>query len=244
MAYSSYGKKVYASIKDLPQYTSIGNGDKIIIWNEARDGAATVDFADLMIDLDHVTFKSTVNEIVTLASDIQSFVHTVNEEIEGLQETVSVLETTINKELKARIRALEYIVAIMLGSNSYWLTSTGLENIRNKILIEGISQSGAPEIDNAENAESREALKWYYGLMSVVQGYISKLTPGVTDEQILLQSKFRYKYSDVNINPVNNSSGSASVSAPLNISSTTTTYEITDGAETPTAKTVTEITQS
>ena len=43
MAYSSYGKKVYASIKDLPQYTSIGNGDKIIIWNETRDGAATVD---------------------------------------------------------------------------------------------------------------------------------------------------------------------------------------------------------
>ena len=51
MAFTSYGNKVYASIKDLPQYTSIGNGDKIIIWNESRDGAATIDYADFIIDL-------------------------------------------------------------------------------------------------------------------------------------------------------------------------------------------------
>lgn len=196
MAYSTYGKKVYASIKDLPQYTSIGNGDKLIIWNETRDGAAVVDYADLMIDLDHVSFQSSISEIVTLASDIKTYVHTTTEEIEGLSESLNEVKNTIDMELRPRIKALEYIIAVMLGSNSYWLSSTGLENIRNKILLEGISAGGISE-DDAETDEEKEALKWFEGLMSVIRNYISKMTPGVSTEDILMQSKFRYKYTDI-----------------------------------------------
>lgn len=228
MAYSSYGKKVYASIKDLPQYTSVGNGDKLIIWNEARDGAATVDFADLVIDLEHVSFKSTISEIVTLASDIQTFVHSVNEEIEGLQEALNELETTVNKELKSRIRALEYLVAIMLGSNSYWLSNAGLNNIRSKILIEGITQGADDSSDDIDSEEGREALKWLNGLLAAVQGYIGRMTPGVSAEDILLQSKWRYKYTDVTV---------AAPASATNLTSGTTTIETEDGDGNLTSKT-------
>ncbi len=238
MAYSSYGKKVYASIKDLPQYKSVGNGDKLIIWNEARDGAATVDFADLIIDLDHVSFKSTISEIVTLASDIQTFVHSVNEEIEGLQEALDELETTVNKELKSRIRALEYIVAIMLGSNSYWLSSAGLNNIRSKILIEGITQGADDSSDDIDSEEGREALKWLNGLLATVQGYIGRMTPGVSVDDVLLQSKWRYKYTDVTVNSQVPSSASLTVG--------TTKIETTskDGSGNTTSTTSTTISHS
>ena len=237
MAYSSYGKKVYASIKDLPQYKSVGNGDKLIIWNEARDGAATVDFADLIIDLDHVSFKSTISEIVTLASNIQTFVHTVNEEIEGLQEELDELETTVNKELKSRIRALEYIVAIMLGSNSYWLSKAGLDNIRSKILIEGITQGADDSNDDIDSEEGREALKWLNGLLSTVQGYIGRMTPGVSAEDILLQSKWRYKYTDVTV---------ATSASTTSLTSGTTKIETTakDATGKTTSTTSTTITHS
>ena len=238
MAYSSYGKKVYASIKDLPQYTSVGNGDKLIIWNESRDGAATVDFADLIIDLDHVSFKSTISEIVTLASDIQSFVHTVNEEIEGIQEALSELETTVNNELKSRIRALEYIVAIMLGSNSYWLSEAGLNNIRSKVLIEGITQGADDSSDDVDSEEGREALKWLNGLLSTVQGYIGKMTPGVSAEDILLQSKWRYKYTDVTVN--------TTAASAASLTSGTTTIDTTskDASGKTTSTTTTTIKHS
>lgn len=197
MAYSSYGKKVYASIKDLPQYTSIGNGDKIIIWNETRDGAATVDFADLLIDLEHCTFKSAFNEVITLASDIQVFVNRINEEIENISSTLKATEDAINNELRARIKSLEFIIAVMLGANSYWLSSAGLDNLKSKFIIEGINPSESVSLESAETDEERNALKWYGGFMSTVQNYISKMSPGISIDDILLQSKYRYKFSDV-----------------------------------------------
>ena len=237
MAYSSYGKKVYASIKDLPQYTSIGNGDKIIIWNETRDGAATVDFADLLIDLEHCTFKTTINDVITLASDIQAFVNTVTEEMENISETLKKTEDSINNELRSRIKSLEFIVAIMLGANSYWLSSSGLDNIKNKFIIEGISPSDSVNAESAESDEERNALKWYAGFMSTVQNYVSKMAPGTNIDDILLQSKYRYKFSDI-------SSGvPAATSTPraMNTSIETTSQTKENGAWVDSTKSTTTI---
>lgn len=139
MAYSSSGKKVYVSIKDLPQYTSIGNGDKFIIWNEAREGAATIDYDDFMVDLEHCTFKSTISEIITLASDIQTFISTTAETIESIQDSITNIENTIDNELRNRIKTLEFIVSIMLGSNSFWNSSSGLDILKTKFIVEGIA---------------------------------------------------------------------------------------------------------
>lgn len=230
MAYSSYGKKVYASIKDLPQYTTIGNGDKIIIWNETRDGAAVVDYADLLIDLDHTTFKTTVEEIITLSSNLETFVHTVTEEITGLQETVSTIEDTINNEIKSRIKALEFIIAIILGSNSYWLSSAGLDVLKTRFLVDGISEGMGD--DSVETEEGKNAIKWYNGLMTTIRGYVSRILPGVSNDDILLQSKFRYKYVDLNSNT--NSSASTSSTEIKKVSTTSTE---TDGSSTTTTTT-------
>lgn len=199
MAYSSFGKKVYASIKDLPQYTSIGNGDKIIIWNETRDGAAVVDFSDFKIDLAHTTFESTIGEVITLASDIQVFANTVNDEITAIQESVTTLENTINNELKSRIKSLEYIVAILLGSNSYWSSSTGLDILKNRFLIDGISPSDtADNLNDLEisSEENKNTLKWFNGFINTVTNYVAKMIPTVEPDNLLLQSKFKYLYTD------------------------------------------------
>ena len=124
----------------------------------------------------------------------------------------------------------------MLGSNSYWLSSTGLENIRNKILVEGISAGGIEE-DGAETDEEKEALKWFEGLMSVIRSYISKMTPGVSTEDILMQSKFRYKYTDI--------TPTASIDSS-SVTATTTTIETTskDASGTTTSTTTTTINHS
>lgn len=194
MAYSSSGKKIYASIKDLPQYTSITDGDKIIVWNESRDGAAVVDYGDFIIDLDHTTFKSTINQVITVASDMQAFVNTVAEDIEGIKETVLNLEKTINNELKSRIKTLEYVVAIILGANSYWRSSTGLNTIKDRFLINGIVEG----VDDSESDDESDinASKWFNGFISAVDDYISKTAPTVDADDILLQSKFNYSYTD------------------------------------------------
>lgn len=199
MAYSSYGKKVYASIKDLPQYTSISNGDKVIIWNETRDGAAVVDFADFMIDLEHTTFKSTIGEVITLANDIQAFVYTVNENIESIQENIEKTESTINNELRARLKALEFIVATILGANTYWSSSNGIEVLKERFITEGITQIEPDLMIDTDNEEVKNAYKWYAGFMNAVRELIAKSVPVVEESDILLQSKFRYRYNGTNV---------------------------------------------
>lgn len=196
MAYSSSGKKVYVSIKDLPQYTSIGSGDKIIVWNETREGAAVVDFDDFMIDLEHCTFKSTITEIVTLASDIETFIGTTAETIESIQESIVNIENTINDELRNRIKTLEFIVAVMLGANSYWQSGTGLSSLREKFILEGINKSSTGDLSQAETETQRNAIRWYSGFISAVQNNISRLVPGVKNDDILLQTKYNYRYID------------------------------------------------
>lgn len=199
MAYSTSGSKVYISIADLPQYTSIGNGDRIIIWNETREGAATVDFSDFKIDLEHCTFKATITEMMTLTQEISSFVTLTTEEIEEMQESLSELNDTINTEIRGRLKALEFIVAVLLGANSYWLTKSGLENLRTKFIQEGVEPLDLMEdtMGSVETEEEKENLKWYNGLISMITNFVSKQVPTVKSDDILLQSKFKYRYSDV-----------------------------------------------
>lgn len=199
MAYSTSGSKVYVSIGDLPQYSSIGNGDRVIIWNETREGAATVDFSDFKIDLEHCTFKSTITEMMTLSQDITAFVAQTAEEIENLQESISEINDTINNEIRGRLKALEFIVAVLLGGNSYWLTKSGLENLRSKFIQEGIQpiDTIADTMGSAETAEEKNNLKWYNGLITMITNFVAKQVPTVATDDLLLQSKFKYRYSDV-----------------------------------------------
>jgi hypothetical protein len=116
MAFTSYGNKVYASIKDLPQYTSINNGDKVIVWNESREGAATIDYTDFKIDLEHTTFGTAINELLSFTGSVESFISTVNIDIENINNKINTLEGKTEK-LDSRIKVLEYMVGIICGIN-------------------------------------------------------------------------------------------------------------------------------
>lgn len=199
MAYSTSGSKVYMSIADLPQYSSIGNGDKVIIWNETREGAATVDFSDFKIDLEHCTFKSSLTEVITLSQEISSFITLTAEEIAEMQQSLVDINDVINTEIRGRLKALEFIVAVLLGGNSYWLTKSGLENLRYKFIQEGIEpiEAIADTMGSAETEEEKENLKWYNGLITAITNFVSKQVPTVGTDDLLLQSKFKYRYNDV-----------------------------------------------
>lgn len=199
MAYTTYGQTVYASIKDLPQYTSISAGDKIIIWNETREGAALVDFGNFKIDLDNCTFKSSFNEMLSLTTSINEFVSLAATEIEELQTSVTTINETINNELRSRIKTLEFLVAVILGSNTYWLTQAGLDTLRSKFIQEGIESMEVTDnsITGAETEEQKENLKWYNGLITTITNYVAKQIPTVSADDILLQSKWRYRYTEV-----------------------------------------------
>lgn len=199
MAYSTSGSKVYISIADLPQYSSIGNGDRVIIWNETREGAATIDFSDFKIDLEHCTFKATITEMMSLSQEISSFVTLATEEINEIQESLTTINETINTEIRGRLKALEFIVAVLLGGNSYWLTKSGLENLRYKFIQEGVEpiEAIADTMGSAETDEEKENLKWYNGLITAITSFVSKQVPTVSTDDLLLQSKFKYRYSEV-----------------------------------------------
>ena len=194
MAYTAVGGKVYSSIKDLPQYSSINDGDKIIIWSNSRDGAATVDFSDFIIDLEHTTFKSTFSEIINFTGNVEAFVSKATDSIDALEKSVSNLEKTVDEELRPRIQTLEMVAAIILGANSYWKSSTGIEILKDKFLYTGIDKdNGATNDELSEEEKLRE--RWFYGLMNAVKVYVDKFSSASVNE-ILNQSKFNYQKTE------------------------------------------------
>lgn len=194
MAYTAVGGKVYSSIKDLPQYSSINDGDKIIIWSNSRDGAATVDFSDFIIDLEHTTFKSTFSEVINFTGNVEAFVSKATDSIDALEKSVSNLEKTVDEELRPRIQTLEMVAAIILGANSYWKSSTGIEILKDKFLYTGIDKdNGATNDELSEEEKLRE--RWFYGLMNAVKVYVDKFSSASVNE-ILNQSKFNYQKTE------------------------------------------------
>lgn len=203
MAYSSAGKQVYTSLNDLPQYSTIGAGDKLLIYNSSDSGPAVVDFGDIVIDIEQCTFKSIMSEMIELASDIQAFVNTASEDIENLQTAVETLQNDVNLELRSRIKVLEYLVAVIIGANS-WHTDSGLSILYDEFVIKGITGGGDTSIV-AESEEKQHAKGWYNALITAITDMISRNS----DEDIsniLLQSKFDYRNVEVTAKAINGES--------------------------------------
>lgn len=193
MAFSSTGKQVYASLSDLPQYASIGPGDKLLVYNDSSSGPACVDFGDIVIDLDQCTFKSTVSEMVDLASSVQTFVNSAAEEIEALQDTTNNIQRTIDLELRARIKVLEYLIAVIIGANSSWNSESGLEILYDKFIGTGLSATNITDGYGTETEEKQYARGWYTALIGTITDMISRKSDEDVSN-ILLQSKFIYRY--------------------------------------------------
>lgn len=196
MAYSSAGKQTYASFSDLPQYSSIGAGDKIIIYNDSAEGPATIDFSDIIIDLDQCSFRATVSEMIDLASNIQVFVSTTAEDIDTLQINVKEIQNTINNELRARIKVLEFLVAVLIGANSKWTSEAGLDILYNRFVRDGLSAGAiSSDMTDANDTEEKQyARGWYKSVVGAISDYISRYDGNASTENILLQSKFLYRY--------------------------------------------------
>jgi hypothetical protein len=136
---------------------------------------------------------------MSLSQEISSFVTLATEEINEIQESLTTINETINTEIRGRLKALEFIVAVLLGGNSYWLTKSGLENLRYKFIQEGVEpiEAIADTMGSAETDEEKENLKWYNGLITAITSFVSKQVPTVSTDDLLLQSKFKYRYSEV-----------------------------------------------
>lgn len=234
MAFTSYGNKVYASIKDLPQYTSIGNGDKIIIWNESRDGAATIDYADFIIDLEHTSFATTITELINFTSTVNSFISTLSEEFTEIETKVESMEKSLEEEIRERLKTLEFIVAIILGANSAVNNESGIEALQKKFMIDGIQPGTATNVTT----------KWYEGYMGIVENYISAYVAGQEDNHILSQTKFMYNMPVTAVPPATgggDAQGVSDIVAAYKTITPTVTSTTTDGNGATTSETTTTI---
>jgi hypothetical protein len=52
---------------------------------------------------------------------------------------------------------------------------------------------------DTDNEEVKNAYKWYAGFINAVRELIAKSVPVVEESDILLQSKFRYRYNGTNV---------------------------------------------
>jgi fructose-1,6-bisphosphatase len=83
MSYTSVGRnKVYASIEDLPENQKIVNGDRILIQTD--DGTALVDYENIKIDLNHVTFGTQISQLVQFTATVEEFVEQIRNDFDAI----------------------------------------------------------------------------------------------------------------------------------------------------------------
>lgn len=115
MSYTVKSGKVYASINDLPQDYSIKNGDKLIIQRD--DETYIVDYSNVIVDIEHVSFGETFNEMVNFTSNCTSFMNEINDSFSDLSATVEDISSK-HKEIIGRLDAIEAILKLVYCSNS------------------------------------------------------------------------------------------------------------------------------
>lgn len=87
MAIEREGTKQYMSIQDLPEISDMRPGDRFLV--QASTGTSLLDFNNLLIGLDNVTFKETIQGMNTFLDEYGDSVKNIgdgNLNVEGLQE--------------------------------------------------------------------------------------------------------------------------------------------------------------
>ena len=114
MSYTSIGKnKVYASINDLPENQKLVNGDRIIIQTE--DGTALVDYENIKLDLNHVTFGTQISQLIEFTATVEQFVQQIQTDFSVIQEETATMKITI-EELKEQMDACKLLFKHIMGS--------------------------------------------------------------------------------------------------------------------------------
>lgn len=114
MSYTSVGRnKVYASIEDLPENQKLVDGDRILIQTE--DGTALVDYANVKIDLAHVTFGTQISQLIEFTSTVEQFVQEMDSEFSSIKEETTQLKSSV-QQLQEQMAACRLLFKYVLGS--------------------------------------------------------------------------------------------------------------------------------
>lgn len=110
MSYTVKSNKVYANINDLPQDYAIKNGDRLII--QRNDETYIVDYGDVKVDLEHVTFGETFTEMVNFTTNCTEFMTEIKDSFAEVSDSVNVIKDQ-QAEIVGRLDAIELILKLI-----------------------------------------------------------------------------------------------------------------------------------
>lgn len=114
MSFTVVGKtKVYASIDDLTEVGGIGDGDRFLIQTE--DGTALVDYENVKIDLDHVTFAERFTGIESFMTSCEVFINQFTDEFVTFKDDVNKLAES-DTHTTGKVEAMKLITALTCGT--------------------------------------------------------------------------------------------------------------------------------
>lgn len=105
--------RVYASIQDIPQTSSLINGDRIIIQTD--DGTKLVDYENIKIDLNHTTFGSQFSEMVSYVTLSTTTLTELLEKTEAIDDEINYIKSDLQK-LKAHHAIIQFIIKGITGA--------------------------------------------------------------------------------------------------------------------------------
>lgn len=125
MALVKQGSKVVAKITDLTQESTINDGDRIVFWCNTAGEAATIDYSNFKVDLDHTTFGDTFTQVVNFATTASSWVTTMTDSFNELDSKMNKLNDS-NVEINNEIQAIKMLIKMIIG-----LATFRADNLKN-----------------------------------------------------------------------------------------------------------------
>ncbi len=116
MAVTNVGnKRVYASIKDLPENQKIVDGDRIIV--DTEEGTCLIDYSNFKIDLDHTTFGDQFSDMVSYTSTVTAFITQMEDEFTTIKEETASIRTEVN-DLTDMMDCVKLMIKFIMGTCS------------------------------------------------------------------------------------------------------------------------------
>ena len=144
MSYSTSGTTTYANIDDLPEITSISDGDKIILQTDS--GTSLLDYYNFKIDLQHTSFQSTFEEMMQFTGNAESIISEINDEFSVIKEDFESIKTsfkTMNYDLEGATFLLQSIVGAWNDETSWKSALNGLSSEARTYVNEKINEINA-----------------------------------------------------------------------------------------------------
>lgn len=123
--------RVYTDIEDLPENSSMSDGDKFIV--QTADGETVLlDYSSIKIDLEHTTFNTTFSQMVEFTSVAREWVQRMTTEFESMQSSFTDMRlqmTATSEEMEVHRAILEMIMGTANGKSSADIQSSLAEKL-------------------------------------------------------------------------------------------------------------------